>query len=115
MAEAKFTSNSILSTKPKLKALSKYPDLHKEWYFLGAELEVDTKELNKIKNENSDDRMRMILMFGVWLEEGEDPTYRKLLKALMNIGNRVVAESMCTEIGRCAWSMHANEIIHYSS
>ena len=100
MAEAKLTSDSILSTKPKLKALSKYSDLHKEWYFLGAELEVDTKDLNKIKNENSDDRMRMILMFGVWLEEGEDPNYRKLLKALINIGKGVVAESLRTEIGK---------------
>ena len=98
MAEAEFTS--ILSTKPKLKALNKYHGLHKEWYFLGAELEVDTKELNKIKNDNSDDRMRMMIMFGVWLENGENPTYRKLLKALVEIDKKDIAQSICTDLGK---------------
>ena len=98
MAESDFTS--ILSSKPKLSALLKYHSLNKEWYFLGALLEVDSDELNKIEDKYNDDRMRMVKMFGVWLEKGETPTYRKLLEALVNIDKRDVAESMCTEIGR---------------
>ena len=98
MAESNFTS--ILSSKPKLSALLKYHSLNKEWYFLGALLEVDSEELNKIEDKYNDDHMRMVKMFGVWLEKGETPTYRKLLEALVNIGKRDVAESMCTEIGR---------------
>ena len=37
----------------------------------------------------------------MWLEKGENPTYRKLLKALVNVGKRDVAELICTEIGKC--------------
>ena len=98
MAEAE--STSVLLKKPKHKALKKYHDLHKEWYFLGVELEVGTKELNKIRNENSDDRMKMIIMFGVWLEKGENPTYRKLLKALVEIDRKDIAQSICTDLGK---------------
>ena len=98
MAEGDFTS--ILSSKPKLKILNKYRDLHKEWYVLGSELEVDTKELNIIRNGNNDDRMSMILMFGLWLEKGENPTHRKLLQALVDIDERDVAQSICKDLGK---------------
>ena len=97
MAEA-----SILSSKPKRKDINKYSELHEKWYMLGTELEIDDEKLDGLREKYSDDpHMRMIKMFGVWLEKGENPTYRKLLKALVNIGKRDVAESICTEIGRC--------------
>ena len=51
MAESDFTL--ILSSKPKLSALLKYHSLNKEWYFLGALLEVDSEELNKIEDKGS--------------------------------------------------------------
>ena len=98
MAEADFIS--ILTSKPKLKTLNKYHDLSKEWYFLGAELEVDNEELNKLEDKYSDDRMRMIKMFGVWLENGETPTYRKLLKALVDIDKKDIANSICKDLGK---------------
>ena len=91
---------SILLSKPKLKTFNKYHILHKKWYFLGAELEVDTKELNMIRNENNDDSMSMILMFGVWLEKGENPTYRQLLQALVDIDERDIAQSICKDLGK---------------
>ena len=98
MAEADF--NSILLREPKLKDLNKYRDHAKEWYFLGAGLEVDYKELNKIEEEYSDDAMRMIKMFGVWLENGENPTYWKLINALVDIDRRNIAESLCQQLGK---------------
>ena len=98
MAEADFTS--ILLSKPKLKTLNKYHDLTKEWYFLGAELEVDDEELDKIEAEYSDDRMRMIKMFGIWLKQGENPTYRKLIKVLVEIDKEDIAKSICTGLGK---------------
>ena len=98
MAEADFTS--ILLSKPKLKTLNKYHDLNKEWYFLGAELEVDDEELDKIEAEYSDDRMRMIKMFGIWLKQGENPTYRKLIKALVDIDKEDIAKSICKGLGK---------------
>ena len=98
MAETDFTS--ILSSKPKHSTLIKYHDLNKEWYLLGAILEVDSKVLNKIEDKYSDDRMRMVKTFGVWLEKGENPTYRKLLKALVDIDMRDIAQSICTGLGK---------------
>ena len=98
MAEADFTS--ILSSKPKLKTLNKYHDLHKEWYILGAELEIDNEDLNKVEDKYSDDRMRMLKMFGGWLEKGENPTYRTLLKALVDIDKKDIAQSICTDLGK---------------
>ena len=97
MAEA-----SILSTKPKRKDINKYRELDNEWYSLGTELEIDDEELDELKERYSDDpHMRLIKMFGVWLEKGENPTYRKLVEALVNIDKRNVAELICTVLGRC--------------
>ena len=96
MAEA-----SILSPKPKHKDINKYRELDDEWYSLGTELEIDDKELDELGEKYSDLHVRMIKVFGTWLEKGENPTYRKLLKALVNIGKRDVAESIHTELGRC--------------
>jgi hypothetical protein len=95
MAEAK-----ILSSKPKLRTLNKYHDLRKEWYFLGAELEIDNQDLKEIENKYSDDRMRLLQMFGVWLEKGENPTYRTLLKALVDIDKEDIAQLVCTDLGK---------------
>ena len=97
MAENDFTS--ILSSKPKLSALLKYHDLNEEWYLLGAILEVDSEELNRIEEKYNNDRMRMVRMFGVWLENGENPTYRKLLKALVDINKEDIAQLLCEGLG----------------
>ena len=102
MAEADFTS--ILSSKPKHKILNKYRDLHKEWYVLGVELEVDNEDLKEIEDKYSDDRMRMLKMIGIWLEKGENPTYRALLKALVDIDKKDVTQSICTNLGK--WLPH---------
>ena len=98
MAEVGLTS--ILSSKPKHKTLSKYYDLHKEWYVLGVELEIDNKDLKEIEGKYSDDRMRTLVMFGVWLEKGGNPTYRTLLKALVDIDKKDIAQSICTDLGK---------------
>ena len=93
---------SILLSKPKRKDINKYSELdEKLWYALGTELEIDDEELDDLEEKYKDDpHKRLLKMFGVWLKKGENPTYRKLLKALVNIGKRDVAESICTEIGR---------------
>ena len=98
MAEAGLTS--ILSSTPKFKTLNKYRDLHKKWYILGAELEIDNQDLNKFEDKYSDDSMRLLKMFGVWLEKGENPSYRTLLKALVDIDEKDIAQSICTDLGK---------------
>ena len=88
---------SILSTKPKRKDINKYSELDEKWFSFGVELDVKDEELDDL-GKYSDPHMRLIKMFNAWLEKGENPNYRKLLKALVNID---VAESIATEIGRC--------------
>ena len=102
----------ILSSKPKRKDINIYSELHEKWYMLGTELEIDDEELDELREKYSNDpHMRTVKMFGVWLEKGENPTYWKLLKALMNIGKRDVAESICTEIGRCMYQRHCYTVV----
>ena len=96
MAAASIT----LSSKPKMKDLNKYSELAKEWYFLGVQLEVDEAELDKIYDKYHDDRMQMIKMFAAWLEKGENPTYRKLIKALLDLNKRDIAASLCKDLGK---------------
>ena len=97
MAEA-----SILSTKPKRKDINKFSELDEKWYSLGTELEIDDEELDGLEEKYKDDpHKRLIKMFGVWLEKGENPTYRQLVEALVNIKKRNVAELLCTGLGRC--------------
>ena len=91
----------ILSSKPKLKDINKYRELDKEWYSLGIELEIDDKELDNLGEKYSDDpHKRLIKMFGVWLEKGENPTYRKLIETLVEIDKKDVAQSICTKLGK---------------
>ena len=95
MAEA-----SILSSKPKLKVINKYRELDDKWYSLGIELEMDYKELDDLEQRDSDPYRRLIKVFGVWLEKGETPTYRKLLEALVEIDKKDVAQSICIKLGK---------------
>ena len=90
----------ILSTKPRLKDLNIYHELDEEWYSLGIELEIDDKKLDNLEEKYSDPHRRMIKMFGSWLDEGENPTYRKLIKALEHIKKRDIAESLCIQLGK---------------
>ena len=96
MAEA-----SILSLKPKRKDINKYRELDDEWYLFGTELEVEDEDLDELKEKYSDDpHMRLIKMFGIWLEKGENPTYRKLIEALVEIDKKDIAQSICTKLGK---------------
>ena len=95
-------SMSILSLKPELKDIKKYYDqLNNKWYSLGIELINDDKELDNLEEMYSDPHRRMIKMFAIWLDKGKNPTYGKLIKALVNVDKRDVAESICAELGRC--------------
>ena len=94
MAEA-----AILSSKPKRKDINKYRELDNEWYSLGVELDIEDDELDDLEKKYSDLHIRFLKMCGVWLEKGENPTYWKLLKALVNSNKRDVDQSICTDKG----------------
>ena len=98
MAEA-----SILSMKPKRKDINKYSELDEKWYLFGIELDVDDEELDDLEEKYSDPHKRLLKMFGVWLEKGENPTYRKLIEALVEIDKKDIAQSICTKLGTCKY------------
>ena len=95
MAEA-----SKLLGRPRVQDINKYCELAEVWYYFGIQLEVNQTELDNILVKYNSDRMRMIKMFTIWLDSTkEDPTYRKLIKALMDIDKRDIAESLCKDLG----------------
>ena len=95
MAEA-----SILSLKPKSIDINKYHELDNVWYSLGTELEIEDEELDKLEEKYSDPHERLLKIFGVWLEKGKYPTYRKIVQALMDIDKKDIAQSICTRLGK---------------
>ena len=95
MAEA-----AILSSKPKRKDINKYSELDEKWYLFGVELDIGDEELDNLEKYGGDPHKRLIKMFNVWLEKGENPTYRKLVEALVEIDKKDVAQSICTKLGK---------------
>ena len=93
-------TESLVATKPNIRDLSKSCLVLHKWYLLGIELEVDQDELEKIEEKYNDDHMRMIKMFGVWLRTSSSPTYGTLIKALIDIGKKNTAESLCQQLGK---------------
>ena len=86
------------SSKPTLRKLRQLPVT--KWYNLGLQLQVDQEELETIQSKHpQDDRICQTKMFGVWLREIEHANYQKLLRALVAIGRRDIAESVCDKEG----------------
>ena len=92
-------TKSLLTIKPSIRDLSKLCSVFHKWYVLGIELEIDQEELEKLEEKYSDDHMRAIKMFGIWLRTSNDPTYHTLIKALIDIGKKNTAESLCQKLG----------------
>ena len=70
------------------------------WYLLGLQLGVSGDELDEIeRNYPRDNQMCKVKMFGTWLRVDTSATYGKLARALLVVGNRSLAEAMCTARG----------------
>ena len=71
------------------------------WYLLGLQLGISGDELDAIeKNYSRDNHMCKVKKFGTWLRVDTSPTYVKLAKALVAVGNRTSAEAVCTTRGK---------------
>ena len=95
MAEA-----SILSLKPKRKDINKYHQLDEKWYSLSTELDFEDEELEELEQKYTDPHRRMVKIFDIWLKKGENPTYLKLVKALVNIDKKDIVQSLCIDLGK---------------
>ena len=70
------------------------------WYLLGLQLGVSGDKLDMIeKNYSRNNHMCKVKMFGTWLRLDTSATYGKLTRALIAVGNRTIAETVCITKG----------------
>ena len=83
---------------PKLKDL----DLVEvsDWYGLGLQLDIDYLELDQIRRENCDEKMKVRMMFIAWLRLNPDATYHQLARALFLKREIRSATQLCRKHGR---------------
>ena len=85
--------------KPELRNLI-HPQVS-DWYRLGLELKLDPYELDIIKKDHpSDTKSQTREMFKLWLRTQHDASYEQLIKALCEVGDETVANSLCIEYGK---------------
>jgi len=83
---------------PTLRDLSLLPVPN--WYLLGLQLGVSADKLDMIEsNYTRNNDLCKVKMFGAWLRMDTSATYRKLVRALVTLGNRNIAKEMCTKRG----------------
>ena len=83
---------------PTLRDLSLLPVPN--WYLLGLQLGISADELDVIERDYPrDNRMCKVKMFGTWLRIDTGATYERLARALITVGNRNIAETLCTARG----------------
>ena len=85
--------------KPELKDL-----MHlqvSDWYRLGLELGLKSYKLDIIKRDHQGDTESQICkMFDRWLRTQPDASYEQLIKALHEVGDERVANSLCEKYGK---------------
>ena len=83
---------------PTIRYLSELP-VTKDWYALGLQLGISSQELDKFQHDYTrDEEMCKKKMFGAWLRRFS-PTFSNLIKALIAIGRKDVAESISKREG----------------
>ena len=82
--------------KPELKDL-----MHlqvSDWSRLGLALKLDPYELDIIKKDHpSDTKSQTCKMFELWLRKQPYASYEQLIKALHEVGDETVANSLCSK------------------
>ena len=71
-----------------------------DWYGLGLQLDIDYLELDQIRRENCDEKMKTRMMFIAWLRLNPDPTYHQLARALFVKREIRSATQLCRKYGR---------------
>ena len=71
-----------------------------DWNRLGLALELDFYGLDIIeKDHRGDTRKQTLKMFELWLKK-RDASYEQLIKALREVGDETVANSLCKKYGK---------------
>ena len=72
-----------------------------DWNRLGLALKLNSYDLNIIEKDNpGDTRKQSLKMFDLWLKTQPDASYEQLIKALREVGNETVANSLYMKYGK---------------
>ena len=72
-----------------------------DWHRLGLELKLDPYELGIIKKDHpGNTKSQTREMFDHWLKTQPDASYEQLIKALCEVGDETVANSLCKKYGK---------------
>jgi len=72
-----------------------------DWNRLGLALKLNSYDLNIIEKDNpGDTRKQSLKMFDLWLKTQPDASYEQLIKALHEVGNETVANSLYMKYGK---------------
>ena len=71
------------------------------WYHVGQQLSFDELTLERFNDDYKGDKEECKKrMFGYWLRHYKEPSYERLMKALVNAGETVAAENLHKESGQ---------------
>ena len=72
-----------------------------DWNRLGLALKLNSYDLNIIEKDNpGDTRKQSLKMFDLWLKTQPDASYEQLIKALREVGDETVANSLYMKYGK---------------
>ena len=72
-----------------------------DWKRLGLALKLNSYDLNIIEKDNKGDtREQTLKMFELWLKAQPDASYEQLIKALHEVGDETVANSVYMKYGK---------------
>ena len=72
-----------------------------DWYRLGLALTLSSYDLDIIEKDfRGDTRKQTCKMFDLWLKTQPDASYQQLIKALCEVGDETVANSLRKKYGK---------------
>ena len=80
---------------PETSDLLKYVKAAAKWYTLGSHLGVDRHKLEAIcKDCSNDSEAALLAMFGAWLDNAQNPSWKIIVKALNDTKLGVLASEI---------------------
>ena len=97
MEECRNISLDSLKQRPTIDELMEYYNVGTNWYLLGVQLKLDTKDLDAIDTQYKNVKMKLCKMYELWLRSTPDATKGQLLVALRkkSVDEQTVAANHC--------------------
>ena len=70
-----------------------------KWYQLGIQLDFETSDLDKIKENNHDVDSAKIKLFSEWIQNDEEASWSKLIAALKTMDLNILSNDILLKYG----------------